>query len=78
MIRTPMDDVLAGGNLAGDGIINAYVVNLPTALLRPLSKKYRQHQRQRVTQVTGFRFLKEAGPAAIGELHLDYILAGKW
>ena len=51
MIRTPMDDVLAGGSLAGDGIINAYMVNLPTALLRPLDKKDRTYRRWRPSRI---------------------------
>jgi len=59
MIRTPMDDVLAGGKLGGNFIINAYgVLHGQQLLLNPNHE--RQYRRQRVTQVTAFRWYERA------------------
>ncbi len=45
MIRTPMDDVLAGGKLGGNFIINAYgVLHGQQLLLNPNhERQYRRH-----------------------------------
>jgi len=78
MIKRPIDDVLEGGKLAVDEIINAYQRQHRSLFLRRLDKKDRVYKRPRVTQIVGFRAIDDLSPAGIAELHWDHIIAGTW
>ena len=71
MIRTPMDDVLAGGSLGGDGIINSYMKDkgLIRVQLRELTK--RTHQRRPVSRVAQMRYMTNPTDKAVAELLFD-------
>ncbi len=68
-IRTAIDDVLAGGPLGADSMINGYIVQkrrdaMPErsirVILRRQARNDRIYSRQRVTQVTAFRWYERA------------------
>ncbi len=69
MIRTTVDDVLAGGPLGANSMISGYIAQkkrdtMPErstrVILRRQNRNDRIYSRQRVTQVTAFRWYERA------------------
>jgi hypothetical protein len=60
MIRTPIEDVLAGGKLSGDFIVGVYVAGHSGEQLLLNKNHVREYKRPRVTQITAFRWYERA------------------